>query len=61
MPELLTLQETADYLGVSIHTIYKWVQARKIPFLRVGRHIRVDPDELSTWLQSRRVPAGGGA
>ena len=37
----LTVREAATYLGVSIQTVYLWVERKQIPHLRVmGRNIR---------------------
>lgn len=37
----LTVRDAAAYLGVSIQTVYLWVERKQIPHLRVmGRNIR---------------------
>ncbi|MGA1998270.1 MAG: helix-turn-helix domain-containing protein [Bryobacteraceae bacterium] len=37
----LTVRDAAVYLGVSIQTVYLWVERKQIPHLRVmGRNIR---------------------
>jgi excisionase family DNA binding protein len=38
--------DAADRYGVSRETILNMVYARRIPFLRVGRQIRLDPNRL---------------
>jgi excisionase family DNA binding protein len=43
----LTVREAAVYLGVSIQTMYLWVERKQIPHLRVmGRNIRFLKSEL---------------
>ncbi len=43
----LTVREAAVYLGVSIQTVYLWVERKQIPHLRVmGRNIRFLKSEL---------------
>jgi excisionase family DNA binding protein len=43
----LTVREAAVYLGVSIQTVYLWVERKQIPHLRVmGRNIRFLRSEL---------------
>lgn len=37
---LVTPVETATALGVSVKTIYYWVNRNEIPFLKVGKHLR---------------------
>jgi excisionase family DNA binding protein len=37
----LTVRDAAVYLGVSVQTVYLWVERKRIPHLRVmGRNIR---------------------
>ena len=43
----LTVRDAAMYLGVSIQTVYLWVERKQIPHLRVmGRNIRFLKSEL---------------
>jgi excisionase family DNA binding protein len=43
----LTVRDAAVYLGVSIQTVYLWVERKQIPHLRVmGRNIRFLKSEL---------------
>lgn len=42
--QLLTLTEIAALLRVSKKTIYYWVNRNEIPFLRIGRHLRFNPE-----------------
>jgi excisionase family DNA binding protein len=43
----LTVREAAVYLGVSIQTVYLWVERKQIPHLRVmGRNIRFLKSDL---------------
>jgi excisionase family DNA binding protein len=43
----LTVRDAAVYLGVSIQTVYLWVERKQIPHLRVmGRNIRFLRSEL---------------
>lgn len=44
--ELLTVQEAATLLKVSIRTIRKWVAEGKLPALRIGRTVRIPLNEL---------------
>lgn len=43
---LLTYPEAARFLRVSRSTLCRWVQARRIPHLRVGTQVRFDPEVL---------------
>ena len=52
---VLTPEEAADFLGVSVRTIRYWVAERKIPYFHLGRFIRFKPAELVAFLDSGRV------
>ena len=51
----LTVAELALLLAVSIKTIYKMVDAGRIPYMRVFGSIRFDPATTAAWIQSRSV------
>ena len=55
--QLLTLQEVADELHVSIHTTRSWAASRKIGVIRLGRAIRVRRDEVDRLVAQGEVPA----
>lgn len=38
---LRSLQHTAERLGVSIHTLRAWIFRREIPYVKVGRAVRI--------------------
>ena len=49
----LTVREAAKYLGVSLQTVYLWVERKQIPHLRVmGRNIRFLKSDLETFRAS---------
>lgn len=57
-PELIGLQEAADYCDVSYRTVRRWVADGRINAVRVGpRLLKVDAAELDKLLQ----PVGGAA
>jgi excisionase family DNA binding protein len=56
LPQLLTMDQLAEHLGVTPRHVRRLVDERRVPFLRVGRFIRFDPAEIGEWLDSRRVP-----
>jgi excisionase family DNA binding protein len=35
------------------------VMERRIAFVKVGRHVRIDPDDLEAFVEAGRVEAGG--
>ena len=52
--ELLTPEEVAKLLKVPRGTIYKWVHQRKIPHLKVGKHLRFVKAEVLEWVEEQR-------
>jgi excisionase family DNA binding protein len=57
LPELMTMDQLAERLGVTHRRVRRLVDERRVPFLRVGRFIRFDPAEISAWLDRARVTA----
>ena len=49
--------EAAAYIGVTPGTLEVWRcrNRYRIPYLRIGRHIRYRRADLDKWLDSRRV------
>ena len=57
----LTVREAATYLGVSIQTVYLWVERRQIPHLRVmGRNIRFLRADLVPFRATFKQEVGDG-
>ena len=57
----LTVREAAAYLGVSIQTVYLWVERKQIPHLRVmGRNIRFLKSDLQPFRATFRQEVGNG-
>jgi len=55
---LMTLGELAAYLAVPVKTVYAWrYRGAGPPGLRVGRFVRFRPEDVETWLASRRAEA----
>ena len=50
---LLTVDEMANELHVSTKTVYYWVGRFEIPFMKVGRHLRFNRDEVFQFFQSK--------
>lgn len=53
----LNINECAEHIGVSIHTVYQYVSKRSIPFSKVPNSnlIRFDRDRIDQWLESGTV------
>ena len=43
----------AEYLGLSVHTVWKKVERGEIPFGRAGRRLLFNVEEVDTWVRSQ--------
>ncbi len=48
--EVMTIQETSEYLRVPVSSLYKLAQSGKIPCRKVGRHWRFRRETIERWL-----------
>lgn len=56
MKSLLTAEETADLLGISVNALAVMRSRNQGPtYIKNGRWIRYEQDAIETWLKSRRV------
>lgn len=51
-PEIMSLQQVADYLGLHYLTIYRLIQEKKIPAAKIGGSWRFRKDLLDKWIQT---------
>jgi excisionase family DNA binding protein len=58
MDRLLSPQEAADRLGTSLRFVRRLVFERRIPFIKVGRHVRIASSDLDAFIAAGRVEAG---
>jgi excisionase family DNA binding protein len=54
---LITVQQAAYFLCVSVSTLYGWVWQRKIPFVKIGRALRFETVDLEKFVQSHKYEA----
>lgn len=52
---LIDISEVSSRLGISIKTIYGWVHMRKIPFIKTGRLVRFDQQDIARWIEQNKV------
>ena len=53
MSQLLNIEQVGEVLGLSKHTLYAYTKNKKIPFIKIGRHLRFERRSLDRWLQER--------
>ena len=54
-PPLLDVDELARWLGVEVVYVRRLVSERRIPFVKLGKYVRFDPDEVLGWVDGLRV------
>ena len=55
MTKLLSPQELSTALNISIETVYAWTSQKRIPYIKMGRLVRFNVDEVNKWLERQRV------
>ena len=53
---LLDVKATAERLATSERHVRELIYKRQLPYIKVGKLVRVDEDDLDAWLASRRQP-----
>ena len=51
----LSVDEIAEYLGVSRDTVYNWINDREMPAHRIGRFWKFKRDEVDAWVLAGRA------
>ena len=59
MSELMTVDELAEYLGVTRDTVYRKVKTGEIPSIRIGRLLRFPKKTIEDWLWQKTTQAPG--
>jgi excisionase family DNA binding protein len=55
LDRLLTVEEAADRLGTSVRFVRRLVAERRIAYVKVGRHVRLDPTDVEAFIAASRV------
>jgi len=50
--EFYTIHEVAKKLKISYLTVYRWIQAKKLIAIKVGKQYRVSKNELEKFLKN---------
>ena len=51
--EILSSEEAADFLGISINSSYEWVSQKRVPYMKVGGLLKFKTEHLEKWLEKR--------
>ena len=49
------IHQLAKELGLSESGIYQWVNQKRIPFVKMGRSLRFDSEEIKKWIEAKKV------
>jgi len=56
---VMSLLDTADYIGISRYTLAKYAREGRVPALKVGRRVLFDRDAIDRWLRHHELrPVG---
>lgn len=56
----LSVEEIAEYLGVSKDTIYTWITRKEMPAHKVGRLWKFKTEEVDEWVRSAGAAENDG-
>ncbi len=54
LARLLTLQQAAEILNISLKTLRRRIDANELPVIRDGRILRVHPNDIMRYIAGRR-------
>ncbi len=52
----LKIKEICELLNVSEKTVYRWIQANKIPFYKINSQYRFNKAEINEWILKNNMP-----
>jgi excisionase family DNA binding protein len=55
--KLLSVAEASARLGVSPLTTRSWIRQRRLPCVRLGRRVLLDPRDIERFIDDNRVEA----
>lgn len=51
----LSVEEIAEYLGVSKDTVYDWITTKEMPAHKAGRLWKFKTEEIDEWMKSGKA------
>lgn len=60
-PQLLTVEQAADRLNTTVRFVRRLIAERRIPFTKLGRHVRIDTADIDAFVAAGRVNIRPGA
>ena len=53
--KLLNIDEVSELIGLSQSAIYKMVNTKRIPYVKVGRLVKFEPSKIKLWIEKNSV------
>ncbi len=54
--QLLTIDQAAEYLGTGQRFVRRLISERRIPYVKLGKHVRLEQCALDAFVAAGRVP-----
>lgn len=55
--KMMSTQELADYIGVTIYAVRKWIREGKISYVKINNTVRFERSEVDAFIaRNRRHP-----
>ncbi len=54
--QLLTIGQAAEYLGTGERFVRRLISERRIPYVKLGKHVRLERCALDAFVAAGRVP-----
>jgi len=51
MDKILTIDELSEKLKIPKKTLYKWTKEKRIPCVKLGKHLRFIESDINQWLK----------
>lgn len=55
--QLLTVEQAAAYLGTGERFVRRLIAQRRIPFIKLGKHVRLERSALDHFIDVGRIPS----
>ena len=52
---LINVKQLSESTGLSVFTLYSWINQKRIPYVKVGRLVRFDPKKIEKWIERKTV------
>jgi len=53
----LTVDEAAEYMNTTVRFVRRLIAERRIPFHKIGRHVRLKVEDVDAFIEAGRVEA----